>query len=123
MTWPVGRTDPVCRAFFRRSSTGSMPRAAASLSICPSWAKQTCTAPNPRIAPAGGLFVKTAVPSIRALGTSYGPAAKVEAFRITAGDEEVYAPPSMSEPHVRVHQVPSRRAPVRAQIRAGWRCT
>src|SRR5207247_1098542 len=29
-----------------------------------------CTAPNPRIAPQGGLCVYTAVPSINALGTS-----------------------------------------------------
>src|SRR2546422_551485 len=37
----------------------------------------------------GGLLVKTAVPSSRALGTSYGPAAKVVALPITAGDVEV----------------------------------
>src|SRR5437667_361332 len=36
-----------------------MSSAAASLSICASCAKQLCTAPNPRIAPHGGLLVNT----------------------------------------------------------------
>ena len=54
--WPVGSTSPGCNAFSSRSSTGSMSRAAASLSICASCAKQVWTAPNPRIAPQGGLF-------------------------------------------------------------------
>ena len=40
-----------------RSSTGSRPSAAASLSICDSYAKHACTAPKPRIAPHGGLLV------------------------------------------------------------------
>ena len=57
-------------AFRSRSSTGSIESAAASLSICPSCAKHTCTAPNPRIAPHGGLFVKTHVPSTSAFGTT-----------------------------------------------------
>ena len=57
-------------AFRSRSSTGSIESAAASLSICPSCAKHTCTAPNPRIAPHGGLLVKTHVPSTSAFGTS-----------------------------------------------------
>ena len=48
---------PVEAAFLSRSSTGSIESAAASLSICPSCAKHTCTAPNPRIAPHGGLLV------------------------------------------------------------------
>ena len=53
----VAPTVPVAAAFRSRSSTGSMPSSAASLSIWPSCAKHTCTAPNPRIAPHGGLFV------------------------------------------------------------------
>ena len=36
---------------------GSMPSSAASRSICASAAKHVCTAPKPRIAPHGGLFV------------------------------------------------------------------
>ena len=44
--------------------------AAASRSIWASWAKQTCTAPNPRMAPQGGLLVRTAYPSTTALGTT-----------------------------------------------------
>ena len=76
ITWPVISRSPVVIALRSRSSTGSMPSAAASLSICASCAKHTCTAPKPRIAPHGGLLVRTAQPSTRALGTSYGPAAK-----------------------------------------------
>ena len=56
-TWPVGSRSPVAMAFTIRSSTGSMPSAAASRSICDSWANATWTAPNPRIAPQGGLLV------------------------------------------------------------------
>ncbi len=69
-TWPVGRTPPDSSAFRRRSSTGSISSAAASLSICASAAKQDCTAPKPRIAPQGGLFVYTAVPSIATFSTA-----------------------------------------------------
>ena len=54
---PVGSMSPGASAFSSRSSTGSIPSAAASLSICASPAKQVCTAPKPRIAPHGGLFV------------------------------------------------------------------
>ena len=88
MTWPVGRVSPVFRAFFSRSSTGSMPRASASLSIWASWAKQVCTAPKPRIAPHGGLLVRIAQPSMKALGVRYGPTAKQAALPMTAGDDE-----------------------------------
>ena len=56
-TWPVGSTEPVRSAFRRRSSSGSIPSTAASLSIWASKANVTCGAPNPRIAPQGGLFV------------------------------------------------------------------
>ena len=55
--WPVGRTSPGASAFSSRSSIGSIPSFSASLSICASPAKQVWTAPNPRIAPHGGLFV------------------------------------------------------------------
>ena len=54
---PVGSASPGAIAFRSRSSTGSISSAAASLSICASAAKQVWTAPNPRIAPHGGLFV------------------------------------------------------------------
>ena len=66
----MGRIVPVAAALRSRSSTGSIESASASLSIWPSCAKHTCTAPNPRIAPHGGLFVKTHVPSISAFGIS-----------------------------------------------------
>ena len=57
ITWPVGRVSPLPSAFSSRSSTGSIPSASASLSICASAAKHVWTAPKPRIAPQGGLFV------------------------------------------------------------------
>jgi hypothetical protein len=49
---------------------------------------QVWTAPNPRIAPQGGLFVYTEVDSISAFGTSYGPHAKEAAFDVTAVEED-----------------------------------
>jgi hypothetical protein len=55
--WPVGSRSPGASAFRSRSSTGSTPSSAASRSICASAAKHVCTAPKPRIAPHGGLFV------------------------------------------------------------------
>ena len=57
ITWPVASRPPGSSAFRSRSSTGSISSSAASLSICASAAKHVCTAPNPRIAPQGGLFV------------------------------------------------------------------
>ncbi len=57
ITCPVGSVSPGASAFSSRSSTGSIPSAAASLSIWASAAKQVWTAPNPRIAPHGGLLV------------------------------------------------------------------
>ena len=54
---PVGIVPPSASALRRRSSTGSISSTAASLSICASCAKQVWTAPNPRIAPHGGLSV------------------------------------------------------------------
>ena len=56
-TCPVGSVSPGSIAFSSRSSIGSMPSASASLSICASAAKHVCTAPKPRMAPQGGLFV------------------------------------------------------------------
>jgi hypothetical protein len=67
---PVGMIPPSASALRRRSATGSIASAAASLSICASCAKQVCTAPNPRIAPHGGLSVYTTYESIVAFGTS-----------------------------------------------------
>ena len=46
--------------------------------------EHVCTAPNPRIAPQGGLLVYTDVASINALATRYGPTAKEAAFDVTA---------------------------------------
>ena len=58
--WPVINGSPVRIALSRRISTGSMPHASANLSICDSWAKHACTTPNPRMAPHGRWFVRTA---------------------------------------------------------------
>jgi hypothetical protein len=60
MTWPVISLSCCLRALRSRSSIGSMPSASASLSIWASAAKEVCTAPNPRMAPQGGLLVRTA---------------------------------------------------------------
>ncbi len=123
ITWPVGSVSPGSRAFSRRSSTGSMPSSAASLSICASAAKHVCTAPNPRIAPHGGLFVYTAVDSTSALSTRYGPIANDAAFDATAVELDAYAPPS-SRMRMRTHVTrPSRVARCSHQIRAGCRWT
>src|SRR5918994_583791 len=81
---PVGSAPPGSSAFRSRSSTGSISSSPASLSICASAAKQDCTAPNPRIAPQGGLFVYTHVPSISTFSTAYGPTANEHALEITA---------------------------------------
>ena len=69
MTCPVISRSPGPRALRSRSSIGSMSKAAASLSICDSWPKQVCTAPKPRMAPHGGLLVRTASPTTWAAGT------------------------------------------------------
>src|SRR3989442_9883480 len=86
--------SPLRKALRSRRSTGDSLSATASLSIWDSYAKQDCTAPNPRIAPVGGLFVYAPTACIRALGTRYGPAPKHAAFATTAGLDEAYAPPS-----------------------------
>ena len=73
------------------------------------------------MAPHGGLFVYTHVPSMSALGTSYGPQANVEALPITADDEDAYAPPSTSSRACTLTSLPSRLAPCFIQIRDGCR--
>src|SRR5690348_2949233 len=85
-TWPVGIVSPVDSALRARSSTGSRPSAAASLSSCDSYAKHACTAPKPRIAPQGGLLVYATYASITTFGTAYGPMPSVAAFARTAGE-------------------------------------
>ncbi len=87
-----------------------MPSSAARRSICASWAKQTCTAPNPRIAPHGGLLVRTTTASMCALGNRYGPQAKRAALAITADDDEAYAPPSSTTSASTFTRSPSRVA-------------
>ena len=123
IVWPVGRTSPGLSAFSSRSSTGSIPSAAASLSICASPAKQVCTAPNPRIAPHGGLFVYTDVDSISAFGDSYGPSENDAAFDVTAVEDDAYAPPSSRILKRTLTSLPSRVARCSHHMRAGWRCT
>src|SRR6266700_3605322 len=93
-TCPVGIVDPSCSALRTRTSTGPSPHASARRSICDSYAKQACTAPNPRIAPHGGLFVYATRQSITTFGTSYGPKPSVAALAATAVEDDAYAPPS-----------------------------
>src|SRR6267143_5725349 len=115
--------SPFRSAFFSRSSTGSMSSAAASLSICDSYAKHDWTAPNPRIAPVGGLLVYAPTAWTRALGTRYGPAPKHAAFATTAGLDEAYAPPSSTIVALTNASAPSFVAPCAYQSFAGWRWT
>ena len=68
-------SSPVLKALRSRISRGVRPQAAASLSIWLSWAKQVCTTPKPRIAPEGGLLVRTPTASTLTFGTRYGPQA------------------------------------------------
>jgi len=96
-----------------------MPSAAASLSICASYAKHDCTAPNPRIAPVGGLFVYAPTAWISAFGTRYGPAPKQAAFATTAKVDDAYAPPSRTIVARTKTSRPSRVAPCWYHIRAG----
>jgi hypothetical protein len=65
------------------------------------------------------LFVYTAVPSSSALGTSYGPVRNVVALAITAGEDDAYAPPSISIRARTLTSLPSRFAPMRIQILDG----
>ena len=106
--------SPGSSAFRSRSSTGSIPSSAASRSICASAAKHVCTAPKPRIAPHGGLFVYTAVASISALSTRYGPSANDAAFEATAVELEAYAPPSSRISHPDAREPPLARRAVLA---------
>ena len=123
IVWPVGSVPPGPSAFSSRSSTGSISSARASLSICASAAKHVCTAPKPRIAPHGGLFVNTLVASISAFGTLYGPHAKEAALAVTAVELDAYAPPSSRTCMWTQTSRPSRVARCSARIRAGCRCT
>src|SRR5258706_10597527 len=115
--------SPSRNAFLSRSATGSTPSAAASLSICDSYAKHDWTAPKPRIAPVGGLFVYAPTAWIRALGTRYGPAPKHAAFATTAGLEDAYAPPSRTIVARTNTKSPSFVAPCVYQSFAGGRGT
>ncbi len=110
-------------ALRRRTSTGSSPHASASLSICPSWAKQACTTPNPRIAPHGRWLVRTAHPSTTAFGHRYGPWHSVTALTSTADDVDAYAPPSSTKRASSLTISPAAVAWWRIQILAGWRWT
>ena len=68
-TCPVSSRSPGVRALCSRRSTGSIPRATARRSIWASWAMHVWTAPKPRMAPQGGLLVRTTTPSTSADGT------------------------------------------------------
>src|SRR5438876_937884 len=57
---PVIVSSPARRALIRRRARGSISRRSASRSIWLSEAKTTCGSPNPRKAPEGTVFVRTA---------------------------------------------------------------
>ena len=75
------------------------------------------------MAPQGGLFVKTALHSVSAFGTAYGPQAKEAAFEQTAVELEAYAPPSRRIFVLTQTSFPSRLARCSCQTLAGWRWT
>ena len=54
---PLGPSSPVSMQFLRRNSTGSMPIAAATSSVCCSSAQQACGAVGARTEPDGWWFV------------------------------------------------------------------
>ena len=51
-------------------------------------------APSPRTWPEGGLLVRTAQPSMKAFGTTYGPQAKETAAASASDEVSAYAPAS-----------------------------
>ena len=55
-TWPVAVTEPFSISVWRRRSTGSIPSASASSSMCCSSAQHTCGAVGARIEDDGWLF-------------------------------------------------------------------
>ncbi len=55
--WPVPKMSPTSTALRQRISQPSMPTRSASRSSMPSSAKLAWFAPNPRMAPQGGLLV------------------------------------------------------------------
>ena len=54
---PEAASSPTRTAFFKRSSTGFIPRRSAIMLICVSQAKVICGLPSPRMAPPKGLLV------------------------------------------------------------------
>ena len=54
---PVENASPGPNTFLSRSSSGSIPSASATRSICCSWAQATCGIPYPRTAEAGRVLV------------------------------------------------------------------
>src|SRR6516165_3528463 len=75
------------------------------------------------MAPQGGLLVRTAHPSINALGTRYGPVEKHTALASTWYEVDAYAPPSSSIRASTLTRQPSAPAVWRYHKRAGCRWT
>ena len=78
-TWLVAVVSPSFRMFLRRSSTGSMPIAAATESMCCSTAQHACGAVGARTEPDGVVFVYARLASTETLGMRYGPTACIAA--------------------------------------------
>ncbi len=72
--WPPKAVSPGRMAFFRRSSTGSMPSFAASSSICDSPAKLACGLPKPRNEPGAQLVGVDRLAMRAHVGDAVGPA-------------------------------------------------
>ena len=68
MTTRLPVVSPMRLAFFRRSSSGSMPSWSATRLMCSSTASETEVTPKPRMAVVGTRLVKSTNPSKRRLG-------------------------------------------------------
>jgi len=84
---PLGNVSPGASAFRGRSSTGSIPSAAARLSICGSGREAGLDGAEPAHRPAGRVVRVDARRLVSALVTSYGPTQK-SGFEVTARREE-----------------------------------
>lgn len=93
-TWPVLNISPISTALRKRISQPSRPTFSASRSMHPSIAKLAWLAPNPRMAPQGGLFVVAATAMTSTFGTLYGPQAWPPARSSTLAPTDAYAPVS-----------------------------
>ena len=122
ITWPVGSTEPVPSGVAQAQLDADRSRAPRR--ACPSAprARSTPAARRTHASPrtAGCSCRRPCRPGGRSAPRT-GPARNVVAFAITAGEEDAYAPPSISIRASTLTSRPSRVAVCRIHIRAGCR--